>query len=45
MILHTQQRRMDGLEMQITGKPTQDIPCDKELLDIMTRVNGGGDWL
>ena len=45
MILHTQQRRMDQLEMQMTGKPTQNIPCDKELLDIMTRVSGDGDWL
>ncbi len=45
MILHTQQRRMDGLELQMTGKVTPDIPCDKELLDIMTRVNGSGDWI
>ncbi len=39
MILHTQQRRMDGLELQLTGKHTIDIPCDKELLEIMTRIN------
>lgn len=45
MILHTQQSRMDGLELKLIGKHTQNIPCDKELLDIMTRVNSDGDWI
>ena len=45
MILHTQQRRIDGLELQMTGKVIPNIPCDKELLDIMTRVNSDGDWI
>lgn len=39
MILHTQQRRMDSLECQLTGKPTMDVPVNRELLDIMTKIN------
>lgn len=39
MILHTQQRRMDNLECQMTGKPVMDVPVNRELLDIMTKIN------
>lgn len=38
MILHTQQRRMDMLESQLTVEPVITVPVDKDLLDIMTRI-------